>query len=392
MKILIVAFDFKPNSGGIAEYTHQLAAYLQSGGDSVLVVAPNIHPTGDAQFDREAPYRVKRFDYRSSYTLGRGGRRRSVCSALMDAVRDHLAELILNNSAGDLASYCWYVARRNHIPLYLLAHGRDVNRSIPLTWRMKQWIVLRGAAKVFCNSSYTADAAIKRGVRPERIAVVNPGVSADACDGCSAEQYALARQQLGLTGRKVILTIGRLVERKGHAKIVEALPVVRNEVPDVLYVIVGDGPCLAAVEKRVKELALEDCVRFEGYVSDEAKPSYYDAADVFAMPSREMPDGDVEGFGMVFLEANAHGKPVVGGRSGGVGDAIDHGRSGFLVDPLNVEEIAAGITPLLKDGNVARRMGEWGRQRVLNEFTWETVASRLRAGLQAGAPVTSGIP
>lgn len=380
MNILIVTSDFKPNPGGIAEFTHQLAHHWQLGGDSVMVLSPRIDPKSDADFDARSLYRVKRFDY-SVPALGKVRRARVAHSALMDAVREHSADLILNNSAGNLASFCWLVSRTTGIPFCLLAHGRDVNRSIPWTWRMKQWVVLRGTARVFCNSSCTARAAESRGARSERITVVNPGFSLDGLEAPTAEQCAIAKRQLGLTGRKVVLTVGRLVERKGNDKIIEALPMVRREISDVLYVVVGGGPCENTLMRRVRDLGLEDQVRFAGYVPDCDKPAYYKAADVFAMPSREMPDGDVEGFGMVFLEANAYGKPVIGGRSGGIVDAVDHGRSGFLVNPLDSDEIGATIIRLLKDEQLSRQMGEWGRQRVLKDFNWGAVAARMRERL-----------
>jgi len=184
-----------------------------------------------------------------------------------------------------------------------------------------------------------------------------------------------------LKQKKVLLTLGRIVERKGVDKVIECLPLVIKKIPNVVYIVVGDGPYRVTIEKMVCNLNLEGHVLFAGYVSDEDKPSYYSACDIFVMPNRELCNGNVEGFGIVFLEANSYGQPVIGGRSGGTIDAIEDGKSGLLVDPMNKNEIASAIVRLLEDENFAKRLGKMGRERVEKEFGWPVIVSKIRQEL-----------
>src|SRR5712692_517426 len=184
-----------------------------------------------------------------------------------------------------------------------------------------------------------------------------------------------------LVGRRVILTGGRLVERKGHDRVIQALSRVVLDVPDAVHLVVGRGP----EEDRLRALAranrVEDRVVFCGFVPETELMAYYQAADVFAMPNREV-EGDTEGFGIVFVEAGACGKPVIGGRSGGAVEVIRDGVTGFLVNPLGVEEITRTLTALLQDRDLARRMGQAGRARGEQYYTYQEVAGKIAGFLR----------
>ena len=150
-----------------------------------------------------------------------------------------------------------------------------------------------------------------------------------------------------------------------------------------MYVIVGDGPYRPSLEKLASDLGMGSHVVFAGKVSDEDLPKYYSLCDVFAMPSRERLDsGDVEGFGIVFLEAAAAAKPVVAGRSGGIEDAVIHGATGLLVEPTSVGDVAQALLRLLRDAPLRQELGGQARERVLREFTWDAVAAQVRSGLE----------
>jgi len=205
--------------------------------------------------------------------------------------------------------------------------------------------------------------------------------------GCDTERFRpretgseLRQRVLGHhCGKKVILTIGNLVERKGHDMVIKALPKVLRVVPDAIYLIVGDGACRPKLEDLASEMGVRDHVVLAGYLSDHHLPEIYALGDVFVMPSRaRIENCDVEGFGLVFLEASACGKPVIAGRSGGIPDAVDHGVTGYLVDPGDPDEIAEYLIRILQDPTLAGRLGESGRKRVLREFTWDHFASKLR--------------
>ncbi len=167
------------------------------------------------------------------------------------------------------------------------------------------------------------------------------------------------------------MTIARLVERKGIEVVIRAMPRVLEAVPDAIYLVVGTGPQRGKLERLASESGLEGRVVFVGRVSDEELLYYYGACDLFVLLSRTLADkGEMEGFGIVFLEAGACGKPVIGGKGGGTSEAIEDGVTGLLVDPLDVNEIAGTIVRVLVDGELARRLGENGRKRAANQPDW----------------------
>ena len=152
--------------------------------------------------------------------------------------------------------------------------------------------------------------------------------------------------------------------------------------PNLRYVLVGYGPYREDLERAASELGIASHVLFAGKVPHEELLDYFAVSDVFVMPSHvNEAQCDVEGFGIVFLEANACGKPVVGGRSGGIPDAIVEGETGLLVDPLSPQAVADALGRLLDDPALARRLGEQGRTRALQDFAWPVVGARIRAVL-----------
>jgi phosphatidylinositol alpha-1,6-mannosyltransferase len=173
------------------------------------------------------------------------------------------------------------------------------------------------------------------------------------------------------------MTVARLVQRKGHARIIRALAELRADIPSFKYVIVGRGPIEAELRALAAQLNLLDKVVFAGFVPDGELNRHYNMADIVAMPNTEVA-GDVEGFGMVFLEANAAGKPVIGGRSGGASAAVADGESGFLVDSYGDEELHDALRKLLTERSLRKRMGAEGLRRVRAEFDWDSRAATLR--------------
>jgi phosphatidylinositol alpha-1,6-mannosyltransferase len=176
----------------------------------------------------------------------------------------------------------------------------------------------------------------------------------------------------------VLLTLARIVERKGQDQVVRALPEIVRQVPDAVYCIAGDprGDHAQWLKPLISELRLDANIRFAGYVEGGEIPAWYNLCDVYVMPSREIA-GDTEGFGITFLEANACGKPVIGGNSGGIADAVVNGETGFLVDPLDPGIIAEKAIQLLTDDALAKKLGKQGRERILKGFTWRAVTERL---------------
>jgi len=180
----------------------------------------------------------------------------------------------------------------------------------------------------------------------------------------------------------MIVTVGNLVQRKGQDMVIRSLPLIRQSNPEITYLIVGDGPYRPELEKLAGAMGVKDRVIFAGRVAADDLPDIYALSDVFVMPSRERLDSDdVEGFGLVFLEASACAKPVVGSWSGGVPDAVVDGVTGLLVNPQYPEEIAKALSRLLLERDFAIQLGRQGRSRVVSEFNWAHVADQVQGVL-----------
>jgi len=378
MNILIVALDFKPLTGGIAEYTHQIAQHLYMAGDDIMVLSKKMD--NDEEFDSACQYKISRYDFPKSES-SRLYRYWSRYWIIANAAKTHSADIIISNYVSSEAHVCWLVSKVLNVPYCVFTYGAEINTKVGLRGKIKRILGIRSADKVFCCSSFTKEIIKELGVQPGKIAILHPGISNSFLINSTKSSDCDIKEELGVKKKKIVLTFSRLVERKGIDKTLEAIALVRQEIPDVVYVIAGDGPYRDTLEELVKKLNLQDNVIFTSYVSEDKKAFYYNAADVFVMPNRELENGDVEGFGIVFLEANVYGKPVIGGRSGGAVDAIVDGKTGLLVNPKDVEEIASAIIQLLVNEGYTRQLGLQGRERVERDFNWEVIVSKMRIEL-----------
>jgi phosphatidylinositol alpha-1,6-mannosyltransferase len=179
-----------------------------------------------------------------------------------------------------------------------------------------------------------------------------------------------------------VVTVSRIEDRyKGHDVMASAMPLVRSRVPDAQWVVVGDGPLRGEMVRLADTVGVSDAVRFCGALDDDRRNDWLDRAHVFAMPSRVPPGGAGEGFGIVYLEAGVHALPVVAGRAGGALDSVVDDVTGLLVDPTDHTEVAAAVTRLLTDRELAERMGRAGSARA-REFAWPHIAGRLEGLLE----------
>jgi len=275
---------------------------------------------------------------------------------------------------GLVALFC----RRLGGPRYACwAHGEDIaialtSRELTLLIRM----VYGGADVVFANSVNTRRMLLELGVKADRIEIVYPGVDTQRFrPDIDATEL---RCSLAPRDETVLLSVGRLQTRKGHDLMIQALGHLKRQRRSARYVIVGDGPERARLEALVDTCGVRAHVTFAGEVSAELLPQYFAACDVFVLPNR-VDQGDVEGFGIVFLEAAASGKPTIGGRSGGVPEAVADGLTGLLVSGTDVEELAATVARLMDSEPLRRSLGEAGRSRAVREFGWECAAEKVSA-------------
>jgi len=211
---------------------------------------------------------------------------------------------------------------------------------------------------------------------PDRISLIPNGVDTERFTPGAADPALIARH--GLAGKKIILTVGRLVERKGIDMTVEAMRLIAALRDDIHYLVVGDGELRPRLEQMIADYDLAAHVTLVGKVDDDALLRYLRSCDLFVMPNRTMPDGDTEGFGLVFREANACHKPVVGGRAGGAVEAVHDGKSGLLVDGYQPVEIAAAIERILSDPSLSRTMADYGLQLAHDNNTAAVARQFLR--------------
>jgi phosphatidylinositol alpha-1,6-mannosyltransferase len=363
---LLITGDYPPRSGGQARYLRDLWSGLTP--LQATVLAPAV-PGGEEGRGASGP-EVKRIRMPLGDSMPERLARTSVLTLQAVRYAGHLNASAVHAGqimAGGTAALACH--RLLGCPYTLVAHGSDVMEFArhPLAGPLAA-AILRHADRVVANSRFTAGEVVRLGADPARVRVVHPVVDARRFD--AERSAATMRARYGLAGQTVLLTVARLVPRKGHDKVLEALEIVGREFPALHYLIVGDGPARAALERQVARLGLSEQVTFAGFVPDEELPGCYAAADLFVMVSRERPHrGDVEGFGIVYLEASAAGRAVVAGRSGGVSDAVEDGVSGLLVDPEDAGAVGDAISQLLRNPGLRARMARAGRQRVRDRFS-----------------------
>ena len=263
------------------------------------------------------------------------------------------------------------------LPLLVFCHGDEISQTDRrrLQPRVRDY-VYRNADAVVAANQFAKDRLLQIGIPEERIHKITPGVNSELFrPGPKAEHLI---RQFGLQGSKVIMTAARLVPRKGHKVVLEALPQVLSRVPNLKYLIVGEGPELANLQNLTRQLQLHDVVVFVGNVPHDQIPNFYNLCDVMIMVNRLEAGGDVESFGMVFTEANAMGKAVIGGRSGGTSESVVEAKTGFLVEPDSPEDVARRLLCLLQNDELRDRIGAAGRARALAEFDWGTRGRALR--------------
>ncbi len=236
--------------------------------------------------------------------------------------------------------------------------------------------VYRNAATNIVNSRNTGRLLEALGVPAERIHVAYPGV--DATRFRPDIEGSDIRRRFAAQGETVLLSVGRLQRRKGHDLAIRAISRLDRSAP-VQYLIAGDGDERQRLEALARERGVAERVHFLGEVRAADLPRYYAACDIFLLPNRIDTDGDIEGFGIVFLEAASTERPAIGGRSGGVPEAIADGETGVLVSGTDEEELTSAIQRLAASESLRRAMGTAGRQRVRREFTWERAAETVRA-------------
>lgn len=284
-------------------------------------------------------------------------------------------------SPGGTAAYLCH--KWTGLPYWVMCHGNDVvepQRSFFYAWLMAR--VLNGAQGSLCNSRYTSRLVEQLGIAEDKIAVIGCGIDPDYLSQFVPPQAVLPA--IDEHEHAIVLTVGRLVARKGQDMTIRALALITHKNPECRYIIVGEGPDRERLERLSRDLNVEENVVFTGFMSDAGVYALIQKCHVFVMASRDIrEEGEVEGFGIVFLEAGYFEKPVIAGNAGGMADPVADDVSGFIVDARSPEEIADKIVRLLDNKDLSTEMGRAGRRRTLEEFTWNKVALRVHRALTA---------
>ncbi|MGB7740226.1 MAG: glycosyltransferase family 4 protein [Steroidobacteraceae bacterium] len=370
--IAILSYDYPPNDGGISRLSRTAAQKIEQAGRDVCVLTLS---TFDEKHSRP---------HVSTTEIPRGRTRRDWCcfSFIRRLPRDAVVVTTVWNPEGTLA---WISGRHD---LIILAHGNEV-MPYPsgLRFRFKQWLrsrVLAAARRVVCNSRYT-EGLVRAACPQARTVVIAPGVDAERFRPLADGREA--RKRFGIpVDRRILLSVSRLDAYKGHDVILRALAALTQATRSQLhYVVAGRGGHMAKLQALADDLGITDCVTWLGFVEDDALPALYACADLFVLCTREDPKArGVEGFGMVFLEAQAAGVPVLGTRVGGIADAVVEDRGGWLVDQDDAMAVSGHLQRLATDVSSFREQGLRGRQRAITEASWETYTTRLLAVIDQG--------
>ncbi|MFT3661956.1 MAG: glycosyltransferase family 4 protein [Gordonia sp. (in: high G+C Gram-positive bacteria)] len=367
-RTLLVTNDFPPRPGGIQSYLENLIGHLPP--DEVIVYAPRW--SGCEEYDAAAPYRVVR--HPTTLMLPSP----AVARRAVRLVRENDVQTVWFGAAAPLAVLGPVLRQAGAERIVASTHGHEVG-----------WSMLPGARQVLRVIGDTADVItfVSKYTRSRFASAFGRWGALEYLPcGVDVERFApnpvarhLLRERYGLGERPVVVCLSRLVPRKGQDVLIRALPQLIDDVPDVHLMIVGGGPYGDRLKELAAENGVEDRVTFTGSVPPEELPGHYALADVFAMPTRTRGGGlDVEGLGIVFLEASACGVPVVAGDSGGAPETVREGETGLVVDGRDVGAVANAVSSLLRDPERARTMGEAGRRWTVEHWQWKQQAARLQ--------------
>lgn len=383
MGILIISWNFPPRRGGIEYVVSHLCAGLRKK-HSVRVI------TGQAPFPQPAEEDVFRAPYSglisfSLYTLWRGARL---------LLRSPNTKVIFGGSVM-VTPLVLILARMFGRKAVVQAHGLDViyankfYQAICVRW-------LRFCDRIVANSGYTAFLVAQKRVHQEIISVIPPGVQAESFTG-PANVDAI-KKDFGLQGKQTILFVGRLAKRKGVKEFIEnSFAKIVSEIPNTCFVVVGNNPsesltyrddALGEIRAVISKMNLQAYVRLHGSVSDDELVKLYQTCDVVVLPALAETD-DVEGFGIILLEAAAAGKPTIATRVGGIPDAVEDRKTGILVEPGDYKGLAQAVLDLLNNPLARSKMGGVARQRAEKEFCWEEIVDRYETAFRFGGTSTT---
>ena len=370
---LFITNDFGPRAGGIETFVHGLIERLPKGSVIVYTSAQANAQTFDAEWLLK--YGVEVIRDRSKILLPTP----RVIKACQKLISNRKLSKVAFGAAAPLAMMARAMRSAGAQKVVALTHGHEVwwAKVPPFSFAIRY--MSKNIDAITYLGDYTKGEISKALSEADasKLVQIAPGIDVDHFIPTDSSNL---RAELGLTDKSVIISVGRLVHRKGQDKLISALPEIKTSVPNVHLVLVGVGPHQEYLEKLALKLNVSDCVTFIGRINYAELPKYICLGDIFAMPSRSRFFGlEVEGLGIVYLEASACGLPVVGGKSGGAPDAVLVGETGMVVDGTNSSEIADACIELLNNPELCALMGANGRAWIIENWRWEIWATRYAA-------------
>lgn len=374
MKILMLTWNYPPAVGGIEQVAYHLANGLQNEDHQLDVIAAGVPPDAEPATVEQAVHRPKRTGLPAFliYAFFKGFGR----------IRKNRPDVLLCPSLTS-APVAWLLSVLTGVPFAVLVHGSDLLID-NMVYQTGLRLFLKKASFLFANSHNTARLAKEKGATDSSIHIIHPGVNPPP--KLTTPPSAHVQQLLSdLQNRPILLSVGRLVERKGTIDfVVKNMPDLMKRIPDVAYLIVGGEPkgSLIHREKLTEKLqstiqayAMEDHVYLLGTLSPADLEAVYQHADLFIFPCQDMAH-DVEGFGIVLLEAALRGVPCVATRSGGIPDAVEHEKTGLLVPGGDSHALTDITAQLLQNDELRKQLGARARERAQREFTWDVIAKQ----------------
>lgn len=355
MKTLLFTLEYPPFNGGVANYYGNLVKYWPKTDD--ISVLNNNH-------GRLIYNKLPLLKWLPAFF------------SLRKKIKQEKINYILAGQILPLGTVAFIFSRFSKIEYSVFLHGLDLTNA--LKQPRKKWLsekILRNANKIICLNSHTVKMA--RQAFPDlekKIIMINPGAENPAAH--NPQLATQLKKKYNLENKIILLSVGRLIKRKGFDMVMETMPKMLKRAPNLIYVILGEGEENRNWKLKIKNFGLEKYIKIINQASDLERDNWYDLSDVFIMPARNIA-GDFEGFGLVYLEANLAGKPVIAGKSGGVGDAVIDGLNGLLVDPEDTGQIASAVIKLTQNPALRQRLGEQGRERALKEFNWEKQIDKI---------------
>ena len=376
-KILCITNDFGPRAGGIETFVHGLIERMPYGEVTVYTSSQGDTQSYDQEWLSRFGVRVIRDKSKVLLPTPR------VAREVKRFVKDNPGTQIFFGAAAPLALLSQGLRKAGAKNIVALTHGHEVwwSKVWPFHWAMRR--IGNGVDVLTYLGSFTQGAISRSLTLKARDSMVRIAPGIDTEHFRYSEAARELRQELELEDKRVIVSVGRLVHRKGQDTLVESLPEILREIPEAHLLFVGVGPHLEYIYKRAIQLGVLDHISFVGRVQYQELPQFISVGEIFAMPSRSRLAGlEVEGLGIVYLEASACGLPVVGGLSGGAPDALVEGETGFAVDGLDPHSVAKAVITLLKDPIRAKEMGARGRQWIIDEWEWRHWSEKFNSLFQ----------